>query len=65
MPQLIPLLQPYRTVVQAELRVHKKVSVGTNLHCLIYNLLIAIIFSIYNLLKDMLNTKSLVTLTEY
>ena len=52
-------------VVHAELWVHKTVTVGANLHCLIYNLLIAIIFSLHILLKDMLNTKGLVILTEY
>ena len=52
-------------VVHAELHVHKTVMVGANLHHLIYNLLIAIVFSLHILLDDMLNIKYLVTLTEY
>ena len=51
--------------MHAELRVHKTVTVGANLHRLIYNLLIAIVFSLHILLKDKLNTKGLVVLTEY
>ena len=51
--------------VQAKLRVHKTVTVGANLHSLTYNLLIAIVFYLHILLEDMLNTKSLVALTEY
>ena len=48
--------------------------VGPNLHCLIYNLLIAIVFSLHILLlvnskkipvEDMHNTKGLNALTEY
>ena len=54
-----------RTVVHAELRVHKTMTVGANLHCFIYNLLIAIVCSLHILLEDMLNTKGLVVLTEY
>ena len=38
-----------RTFVHAKLRVHKIVTVGANLHGLIYNLLIAIVFSIRSL----------------
>ena len=45
--------------VHAKLRVHKTVMMGTNLHCLIYNLLIAIVFSLHLLLSV------LVALTEY
>ena len=52
-------------VIHTELHVHKTVTVGANLHCLIYNLLIAIVFSLHILLKDMLNTKGLAILTEY
>ena len=33
--------------MHAELHVHKTVMVGANFHCLIYNLLIAIIFPTY------------------
>ena len=51
--------------MHAELRVHKTVTVGANLHRLIYNLLIAIVFSVHILLEDKLNTKGLVVLTEY
>ena len=40
-------------------------TVGANLHSLIYNLLIVIVLSTYILLKDMLNTEGLVVLTEY
>ena len=63
-----------RTFVHAKLRVHKTVTVGANLHRLIYNLLIAIVFSLHLLLlvnfqkisvEDVLNTKLLVVLTEY
>ena len=51
-----------------------KVTVGANLHHLIYNLLIAIVFSLLILLsidskkisvEDRLNTEGLVALTEY
>ena len=58
----------------AKLCVHKTVMVGTNLHHLIYNMLIAIVFLhillSVNSKKDqsrinMLNTKGLVALTEY
>ena len=38
-------------VVHAELHVHKTVMVGANLHHLIYNLLIAIVFSLLILLS--------------
>ena len=51
--------------MHAELRVHKTVTVGANLHHLIYNLLMHIVFSLHILLEDMLNTKRLVGLTEY
>ena len=54
--------------MHAKLRVHKTVTVGANLHCLIYNLLIAIVFPYifrYQSVEDILNTKSLVALTEY
>ena len=61
-----------RTFVHAKLRVHETVAVGANLHCLIYNVLTDIIFSVHILLsvnskisvEDMLNTKGLVALTE-
>ena len=33
-------------IVHVKLRVHKAVTVGANLHCLIYNLLIYIVFPI-------------------
>ena len=51
--------------MHAKLCIHETVMVGANLHCLIYNLLIAIVFSLHILLKDMLNTKGLAVLTEY
>ena len=51
--------------MHAELRVHKTETVGANLHRLIYNELITIVFSVHILLDDMLNTKGLVVLTEY
>ena len=51
--------------MHAELRVHKTVSVGANLHRLIHNLLIAIVLFLHILLEDMLNMKGLVALTEY
>ena len=55
--------------VHAKLRVHKTVIMGATLHCLIYNLLIAFVFPYifyYQLsVEDMLNTKGLVSLTEY
>ena len=62
------------TFVYAKLCVHKTVMVGDNLHRLIYNLLIAIVFSLHLLLsvnskkipvEDVLNTKGLVVLTQY
>ena len=40
-------------------------TVCANPHRLIYNLLIAIVLSTHILLKDVLNTKGLVVLTEY
>ena len=68
----LPLIFVYvkwfvHTFVYAKSCVHIMVTVDTNLHHLIYNLLIAIVFSLHILLsvKDVLNTKSLVTLTEY
>ena len=45
--------------MHAKLRVHKTVMMGANVHRLIYNLLIAIVFSLHLLLSV------LVTLTEY
>ena len=59
--------------MHAKLRVHETVAVGVNLHRLIYNLVIVIIFPLHILLsvnsktsiEDMLNTKGLVALTEY
>ena len=57
-----------------KLCVHKTVAVRANLHCLIYDLLIVMGFSLHILPsgiskkisgKDMLNTKGLVALTEY
>ena len=44
---------------------HAELRVGANLHRLVYNLLIAIVFSLHILLENMLNTKYLVVLTEY
>ena len=57
--------------MHAKLSVDETVAMGTNLHRLIYNLLI--VFSLHILLsvnskisaEDMLNTKGLVALTEY
>ena len=37
--------------VHAKLRVHKTVTMDANLHCLIYNLLIAIVFPLHILLS--------------
>ena len=56
--------------MHAKLRVHKTVTVGANLHRLIYNLLIAIVFSYtfcYQSIsaEDMLNKMDLVALTGY
>ena len=51
------------TFVHTKLHVHKTVTVGVNLHHLIYNLLIAIVFSVHILLS--VNSKGLVNLTEY
>ena len=55
--------------MHAKLHVHQTVMVGTNLHCLIYHLLIAIGLLLHILIsvnsENMLNTKGLVTLTEY
>ena len=45
--------------MHAKLHVHKTVMMGANVHRLIYNLLIAIVFSLHLLLSV------LVTLTEY
>ena len=56
--------------MHAKLRVHKTVTVGANLHRLIYNLLIAIVFP-YTFcnqsisVEDMLNKMDLVALTGY
>ena len=36
-----------RTFMHTKLRVHKTVTVGANLHCLIYNVLIDIVFPVY------------------
>ena len=35
------------TFVHAKLRVYKTITIGANLHCLIYNVLIDVIFPIY------------------
>ena len=48
-----------------KLRVRKTVTMGANLHCLIYSLLIVIVFPTLFAIGDVLNTKGLVVLTEY
>ena len=66
------------TIMHVKLLVHKTVTVGANLCCLIYNVLIDIVFPIHLLLlnskkyqmlkilvEDILNTKGLVTLTQH
>ena len=37
--------------VNAELRVHETVTVAANFHCLVYNLLVGIVFSLHILLS--------------
>ena len=52
-----------RVFMHTKLLLHKTVTMGNNLHCLIQNLLIAIVFSLHVLLS--VNTKGLVVLTEH